>query len=198
MRYSDCNGDIYVVQPGDTLYSISRRYNIPLAFLLRANPDVDIYRLYVGMEICIPNINPYIDIIPIRPFPVVIPPPRPPRPVPPPMPPRPPRPPRPPMEPGPVRPPRPPMEPGPVRPPRPMPQPRMDRQSLSEDKVDNSYVVINYVVKQNESMQDVLDRFGLKLSDVARFNRLDEIVLKPGTILKIPNTNAMDQNKYEE
>ena len=171
MRYSDCNGDIYVVQPGDTLYSISRRYNIPLAFILRANPDVDIYRLYVGMEICIPYINPYIDIIPIRPFPVAIPP---------------------------SRPPRPPMEPGPSRPPRPIPQPRMDRQSLSEDNVDNSYVVINYVVKQNESMQDVLDRFGLKLSDVARFNRLDEIVLKPGTILRIPNTNAMDESKYEE
>ena len=102
------------------------------------------------------------------------------------------------MEPGPSRPPRPPMEPGPSRPPRPIPQPRMDRQSLSEDNVDNSYVVINYVVKQNESMQDVLDRFGLKLSDVARFNRLDEIVLKPGTILRIPNTNAMDESKYEE
>ena len=75
MKYSDCNGEIYVVQPGDTLYSISRRYNMPLAFILRANQDIDIYRLYVGMEICIPYINPYIDVIPIRPFPIIIPPP---------------------------------------------------------------------------------------------------------------------------
>lgn len=50
-----CNGTKYVLQKGDTLYSISRRYNVPLALILRANPYVDVYNLQIGDEICVPN-----------------------------------------------------------------------------------------------------------------------------------------------
>lgn len=49
-----CNGMMYAVKEGDTLYSISMKYNIPLALLLRANPYVDVYNLQVGETICVP------------------------------------------------------------------------------------------------------------------------------------------------
>lgn len=52
---SYCNGTKYVIQKGDTLYSISRRYNVPLALVLRANPYVDVYNLQAGDVICIPS-----------------------------------------------------------------------------------------------------------------------------------------------
>ncbi len=49
-----CNGMIYVVKKGDTLYGISRQFRVPLALILRANPYVDVYNLQVGTEICVP------------------------------------------------------------------------------------------------------------------------------------------------
>ena len=52
---SNCSGTKYVIKKGDTLYSISRRYNVPLALVLRANPYVDVYNLQIGDEICIPS-----------------------------------------------------------------------------------------------------------------------------------------------
>lgn len=52
---SGCNGTKYVIKKGDTLYSISRRYNVPLALILRANPYVDVYNLQIGDEICVPG-----------------------------------------------------------------------------------------------------------------------------------------------
>ncbi len=206
MRYPDCNGLVYVIQPGDTLYNISRRFNIPLAYILRANSDIDIYNLYVGLQICIPYTNPYVSTVPVLPWPGVDPPPmpqgpgpvRPPRPEPPrPEPARPPRP----QGPGPVIPPR----PEPARPPRPQEpgpmrlqeQQSSDRRSIADDYNAGTYVIINYVVKNEETIQDILRRFGLNLSDVVRFNQLDQIILKPGTVLKVPNTNVMDEQKYE-
>ncbi len=53
-KYDYCNGIVHSVQNGDTLYTLSRQYDIPLALLLRANPYVDIYNMQVGDEICIP------------------------------------------------------------------------------------------------------------------------------------------------
>lgn len=54
MSYRGCNGIIYTVKPGDTLYKISGKYGIPLAMILRANPFLDIYNLQAGDRICIP------------------------------------------------------------------------------------------------------------------------------------------------
>ena len=45
---------VHSVKKGDTLYTLSRQYDVPLALLLRANPYVDIYNMQVGDEICIP------------------------------------------------------------------------------------------------------------------------------------------------
>lgn len=54
MMSDEYNCMVYIIRQGDTLYSISRRYNVPLALLLKANPFVDIYNLRVDDELCIP------------------------------------------------------------------------------------------------------------------------------------------------
>lgn len=63
MNYEFCDGVTHTVKKGDTLYEISRRYKVPLALLLRANPYVDVFNLQVGDTICIPTgqsqITPY-------------------------------------------------------------------------------------------------------------------------------------------
>ncbi len=53
-----CNGMVHVIKQGETLYQLSRRYRVPLALILRANPYVDVYNLQVGQEICIPVVRP--------------------------------------------------------------------------------------------------------------------------------------------
>lgn len=54
MNQRYCNGMIHVIRSGDNLYQLSRRYRVPLALILRANPYVDVYNLRPGQEICIP------------------------------------------------------------------------------------------------------------------------------------------------
>ncbi|SHO50354.1 LysM peptidoglycan-binding domain-containing protein [Anaerocolumna xylanovorans] len=56
MNFSEYRCMNYVIEQGDTLYSISRENNVPLPLILRLNPFVDIYNLQVGDEICIPVI----------------------------------------------------------------------------------------------------------------------------------------------
>lgn len=58
MNQRFCNGMIHVIKPGDNLYQLSRRYRVPLALILRANPYVDVYNLRPGQEICIPMSRP--------------------------------------------------------------------------------------------------------------------------------------------
>ena len=45
MNQRFCNGMIHVIRSGDNLYQLSRRYRVPLALILRANPYVDVYNL---------------------------------------------------------------------------------------------------------------------------------------------------------
>ncbi|MFZ5989977.1 MAG: LysM peptidoglycan-binding domain-containing protein [Bacillota bacterium] len=47
-------GNYYTVKAGDTLFSISRRFNISLPDLIRLNPGINPNLLYVGQVICIP------------------------------------------------------------------------------------------------------------------------------------------------
>lgn len=48
-------GTIYIIQPGDTLFLLARRFGLTLEQLRRANPQItDPNRLQVGQEICIP------------------------------------------------------------------------------------------------------------------------------------------------
>ncbi len=54
MNTMPCKGQIYKVEKGDTLYSISRRFELRVRDLMRANPFVNVYNLQVGEELCIP------------------------------------------------------------------------------------------------------------------------------------------------
>ena len=45
----------YVIQRGDTLYSISKQFNVSISALMDANPLVNVYNLIVGTTLCIPT-----------------------------------------------------------------------------------------------------------------------------------------------
>lgn len=47
-------GNFYTIRPGDTFFSLARRFNVSLDDLLEANPGVDPDRLFVGQVVCIP------------------------------------------------------------------------------------------------------------------------------------------------
>ena len=49
------NGFLYTVVPGDTMFLISRRFNVNLDALVRANPQVNPAQLMVGQRICVPT-----------------------------------------------------------------------------------------------------------------------------------------------
>ena len=51
---------VHVVEKGDTLYLLSRKYGVKLSVLMMANPFADIYNLKVGDELCIPRLRPQI------------------------------------------------------------------------------------------------------------------------------------------
>lgn len=59
MNKQYCNGFVHVIKAGDSLYLLSRKYRVPLALILRANPYVDVYNLQIGQEICIPITRPF-------------------------------------------------------------------------------------------------------------------------------------------
>ncbi|WP_418790331.1 LysM peptidoglycan-binding domain-containing protein [Phosphitispora sp. TUW77] len=50
-----CPGQVYwIIEPGDTFWTISRALNIPLEEILKANPGIDPYNLQIGSKICVP------------------------------------------------------------------------------------------------------------------------------------------------
>ena len=61
----------YKVQAGDSLYNISRKFNITLDDIYNANPGISPNTIYVGQQICIPMVlprnavNSYISQIPV-------------------------------------------------------------------------------------------------------------------------------------
>lgn len=62
MFFENLHCGIHLIQEGDTLYSLSRQYNVPLSLIFRANPFVEIYNLRIGDELCIPMWQPMRDI----------------------------------------------------------------------------------------------------------------------------------------
>ena len=46
---------VHIVKPGDTLYMIAKMHKVTLDAIMKANPDVDVYNLTVGTELCIPS-----------------------------------------------------------------------------------------------------------------------------------------------
>lgn len=53
-----CRGYIHVVEPGDTLYKIAKRYDVKIFDIMRLNPYLNVYNLQIGDEICIPSAPP--------------------------------------------------------------------------------------------------------------------------------------------
>ena len=45
----------YVIQPGDSLWLITRRFHATIQEIASANPGLDVYNLYIGQTICIPH-----------------------------------------------------------------------------------------------------------------------------------------------
>ncbi|HWT75577.1 MAG TPA: LysM peptidoglycan-binding domain-containing protein [Mobilitalea sp.] len=44
----------YIIKQGDTLYKISRHFNVSIDEIMKANPLVNVYNLMVDEAICIP------------------------------------------------------------------------------------------------------------------------------------------------
>lgn len=98
----------YTIRTGDSLYSVSRRYNISIAAISRENPLIDIFNLKTGDEIILP----------------------------------------------------------------------VNFQTKNK--------VIEYTVKNNETIQNVLNRFHIELDDLLNYNDLDTLKLSQGMMLHIP------------
>ena len=43
-----------------------------------------------------------------------------------------------------------------------------------------------YTVKESDSMETILDEFGINLEDLLNFNDLEDIMLLPGSVVKVP------------
>ncbi len=54
-RPSGCRGYVHVIEAGDTLYKLARKYDVKLFDIMRLNPYVNVYNLQIGDEICIPT-----------------------------------------------------------------------------------------------------------------------------------------------
>ena len=56
---------------------------------------------------------------------------------------------------------------------------------------------MTYVIKVDESLLDVLNRFGIELEDLLKFNNLNGIMIQPGSKLQIPVKKEPRENEEE-
>ena len=119
--FDTCNGIIYTIKKGDTLYSISGRFKVPLARILRANPYIDIYNLQIGEQICIPKCP-----------------------------------------------------------------------------TCNPFYLMSYIIKADETLLDILNRFGIELEDLLKYNNLNGMMLQAGSRLQIPVKKEGEPEEDEE
>ena len=139
MNNNYCNGIVHTVRKGDTLYSLSRQYNVPLVMILRANPYVDVYNLGIGMRLCIPVSH--------------------------------------------------------------MDNSDMDTENNGMNNEMNNGMnngmddgmnngehskTFAYVVREGESVQYIVDRFGIDLEDILKINSLSDMLLQPGITVILP------------
>lgn len=55
----NCSGQLYTVRPGNSIFSISRGFSVPVEAILDANPQIaNANVIYVGQVICIPDETP--------------------------------------------------------------------------------------------------------------------------------------------
>ena len=110
-----CMGKTYTIMTGDTLYKISRMYNVPLGELLEANKNMNIYNLQVGDKICIPV---------------------------------------------------------------------KEQESIIPDGSNAKWFV--YIVRDEDTLEKILDEFNMNINDFMEANRQNNVMLKPGSIVVVP------------
>lgn len=54
---------------------------------------------------------------------------------------------------------------------------------LEQDRQER---VIPYVIEDNDSLETVLDKFGIEVSDLMNHNNMAQIMLMPGTSIMVP------------
>lgn len=54
----------HTLQPGETIYSLSRKYGVTESEVINSNPGIDIYKLSTGAELAIPRKEPVISVKP--------------------------------------------------------------------------------------------------------------------------------------
>lgn len=64
-NHSRCIGFMHVIEKGDTLYKLGKKYGVSVTALMFANPYVNVYNLQIGDELCIPKLPPVVIPIPI-------------------------------------------------------------------------------------------------------------------------------------
>lgn len=64
-NFHRCYGFIHVVEQGDTLYKLGKKYGVTVSSLMFANPCVNVYNMQIGDEICIPKIRPIVIPVPL-------------------------------------------------------------------------------------------------------------------------------------
>lgn len=47
--------DVYTVNPGDTLYTIAEKYDLPVSLLMKVNYITNPYNVEIGTKLCIPG-----------------------------------------------------------------------------------------------------------------------------------------------
>ena len=57
---------------------------------------------------------------------------------------------------------------------------------------------MSYMVKEEETMLDILNRFGIELEDLLKYNNLNGIVLQAGSKLQIPVRKERETDEEEE
>lgn len=67
MNYECHDGVTYTIKSGDTLYEVSRKYQVPLSLLLRSNPYIDVFNMQPGDTICVPVKQPKPPVKPMSP-----------------------------------------------------------------------------------------------------------------------------------
>ena len=50
-----CDGIVHTIRRGDTLYLLSRQYNVSVNDIMNANRNINIYNLRIGDKLCIPT-----------------------------------------------------------------------------------------------------------------------------------------------
>ncbi|MBB6218308.1 LysM repeat protein [Anaerosolibacter carboniphilus] len=45
----------YIIQEGDNLFKIARTFNTSALLIIKANPHINPYTLFVGQKLCIPK-----------------------------------------------------------------------------------------------------------------------------------------------